>query len=47
MKEGIAAKALQALGLGAEKIQEEVENLIGRGQDTTQTVPHYTPRAKK
>ncbi|MDQ0157029.1 ATP-dependent protease ATP-binding subunit ClpC [Robertmurraya andreesenii] len=44
--EGIAAKALYALGLGAEKIQEEVENLIGRGQDVSQT-PHYTPRAKK
>lgn len=44
--EGIAAKALYALGLGAEKIQEEVENLIGRGQDTSQS-PHYTPRAKK
>ncbi|MEK5378693.1 ATP-dependent protease ATP-binding subunit ClpC [Niallia sp. FSL W8-0635] len=44
--EGIAAKALQALGLGAEKIQEEVENLIGRGQDAAQTI-HYTPRAKK
>ncbi|MGP7819245.1 ATP-dependent protease ATP-binding subunit ClpC [Niallia sp. 01092] len=44
--EGIAAKALQALGLGPEKIQEEVENLIGRGQDASQTI-HYTPRAKK
>jgi ATP-dependent Clp protease ATP-binding subunit ClpC len=44
--EGIAAKALYALGLGSEKIQEEVENLIGRGQDASQT-PHYTPRAKK
>jgi ATP-dependent Clp protease ATP-binding subunit ClpC len=44
--EGIAAKALNALGLGSDKIQKEVENLIGKGQDTTQTV-HYTPRAKK
>lgn len=44
--EGIAAKALQALGLGPEKIQEEVENLIGRGQEGSQTI-HYTPRAKK
>ncbi|WP_019157056.1 ATP-dependent protease ATP-binding subunit ClpC [Robertmurraya massiliosenegalensis] len=44
--EGIAAKALYALGLGSDKIQEEVENLIGRGQDASQT-PHYTPRAKK
>lgn len=44
--EGIAAKALYALGLGAEKIQTEVENLIGRGQDASKTI-HYTPRAKK
>ncbi|MFJ7748087.1 ATP-dependent protease ATP-binding subunit ClpC [Peribacillus sp. NPDC097295] len=44
--DGIAAKALFALGLGPEKIQKEVENLIGRGQDTAQTI-HYTPRAKK
>ena len=44
--DGIAAKALYALGLGSDKIQNEVENLIGRGQETTQT-PHYTPRAKK
>ncbi|MFD1738254.1 ATP-dependent protease ATP-binding subunit ClpC [Bacillus salitolerans] len=44
--EGIAAKALQALGLSPEKIQQEVETLIGRGQDVSQTI-HYTPRAKK
>lgn len=44
--EGIAAKALYGLGLGAEKIQKEVENLIGRGQEGSQTI-HYTPRAKK
>jgi ATP-dependent Clp protease ATP-binding subunit ClpC len=44
--EGIAAKALYGLGLGSEKIQKEVENLIGKGQDASQTI-HYTPRAKK
>ncbi|MBM4764970.1 ATP-dependent protease ATP-binding subunit ClpC [Bacillus sp. B15-48] len=44
--EGIAAKALYGLGLGAEKIQKEVENLIGKGQEGSQTI-HYTPRAKK
>jgi ATP-dependent Clp protease ATP-binding subunit ClpC len=44
--EGIAAKALYGLGLGAEKIQKEVENLIGKGQEAAQTI-HYTPRAKK
>ncbi|MGM7637223.1 MULTISPECIES: ATP-dependent protease ATP-binding subunit ClpC [unclassified Bacillus (in: firmicutes)] len=44
--EGIAAKALYGLGLSSEKIQQEVEKLIGRGEGSAQTV-HYTPRAKK
>jgi ATP-dependent Clp protease ATP-binding subunit ClpC len=44
--EGIAAKALKALNLNPEKIQREVEALIGRGSDIDQP-PHYTPRAKK
>ncbi|WP_085520837.1 ATP-dependent protease ATP-binding subunit ClpC [Tuberibacillus sp. Marseille-P3662] len=44
--EGIAAKALNALNLSSEKIQKEVETLIGRGNETGQTI-HYTPRAKK
>lgn len=44
--EGIAAKALNGLGLGSDKIQKEVENLIGKGQEASQTI-HYTPRAKK
>src|SRR5699024_3494213 len=43
---GIAAKALQALGLEVEKIQEEVEQLIGVGKQPMQT-NHYTPRANK
>ncbi|SEN59645.1 ATP-dependent Clp protease ATP-binding subunit [Lihuaxuella thermophila] len=44
--EGIAAKALIALGLGLEKIQKEVETLIGRGQGQPANIA-YTPRAKK
>ncbi|MBB6447502.1 ATP-dependent protease ATP-binding subunit ClpC [Bacillus benzoevorans] len=44
--EGIAAKALYALGLSSEKIQKEVEDLIGRGSDVAGSI-HYTPRAKK
>jgi ATP-dependent Clp protease ATP-binding subunit ClpC len=44
--EGIAAKALVALGLGLEKIQDEVESLIGRGQEQPTNIA-YTPRAKK
>ena len=47
--EGIAAKALQSLGLGLDKIQSEVEALIGRGteQSGSNYTPNYTPRAKK
>ncbi|MBN6205008.1 ATP-dependent protease ATP-binding subunit ClpC [Ralstonia pickettii] len=44
--EGIAAKALQSLGVEVEKIQEEVEKLIGVGKQPMQSI-HYTPRAKK
>jgi len=44
--DGIAAKALQDLGLEVSKIQEEVEKLIGIGKQPMQTI-HYTPRAKK
>ncbi|WP_240377852.1 ATP-dependent protease ATP-binding subunit ClpC [Bacillus piscicola] len=44
--EGIAAKALQALNLGSEQIQKEVEALIGSSQEGSKTI-HYTPRAKK
>ncbi|RKN65165.1 ATP-dependent protease ATP-binding subunit ClpC [Paenibacillus ginsengarvi] len=44
--ESIAAKALIALGLSLEKIQDEVESLIGRGQEQPSNIA-YTPRAKK
>lgn len=44
--EGIAAKALQSLNINLEKVQLEVEGLIGKGQDKPTTIA-YTPRAKK
>ncbi len=44
--EGIAAKALLSLGLSSDKIQREVEKIIGRGPGNT-TGTTYTPRAKK
>ncbi len=44
--EGIAAKALLSLGLSTEKIQREVEKIIGQGPGNT-TGTTYTPRAKK
>ncbi|WP_211202317.1 ATP-dependent Clp protease ATP-binding subunit [Salicibibacter cibarius] len=47
--DGIAAKALQALNLGSDQVQQEVENLIGQEANGTmkKQTPHYTPRAKK
>jgi C-terminal, D2-small domain, of ClpB protein./UvrB/uvrC motif./ATPase family associated with various cellular activities (AAA)./Clp amino terminal domain./AAA domain (Cdc48 subfamily). len=44
--EGIAAKALAALGLSPEKVRNEVENLIGIGTEPI-PAPPFTPRAKK
>src|SRR5699024_4290873 len=44
--DGIAAKALREINLDVDKIQEEVEKLIGKGNQPMQSV-HYTPRAKK
>src|ERR1700730_11143134 len=43
---GIAAKALLSLGVSAEKVQKEVEKIIGRGQSQANGMA-YTPRAKK
>ncbi|QSO47964.1 ATP-dependent Clp protease ATP-binding subunit [Alicyclobacillus mengziensis] len=44
--DGIAAKALQSLGVSTEKVQAEVEKIIGTGQSQTGAMT-YTPRAKK
>ncbi|MCG3401994.1 ATP-dependent Clp protease ATP-binding subunit [Staphylococcus massiliensis] len=45
-QDGIAAKVLQSFDITEEKVTEEVEKLIGHGQDQMGTL-HYTPRAKK
>ncbi|WDL98964.1 ATP-dependent Clp protease ATP-binding subunit [Alicyclobacillus sp. ALC3] len=44
--DGIAAKALISLGVSAEKVQSEVERIIGPGQGQVSAMT-YTPRAKK
>ncbi len=44
--EGIAAKALQSLNISLEQVQQEVEALIGKGQEKPINIA-YTPRAKK
>ena len=45
--EGVAAKALESLGISLEAVREQVEEIIGRGsQQPTGHIP-FTPRAKK
>ena len=45
--EGVAAKALESMGINLEDVRREVEEIIGRGtQPHTGHIP-FTPRAKK
>ncbi|SEJ49938.1 ATP-dependent Clp protease ATP-binding subunit ClpC [Bhargavaea ginsengi] len=44
---GIAAKALEAIGINFETIEEGVEKLVGTGDREVGPIIHYTPRAKK
>src|SRR5699024_2997354 len=44
--DGIAANALNGLGLAVKQIQEEVGKLIGRGSQPMESI-HDTPRANK
>ncbi len=45
--EGIAAKALQALGIQLEQVRAEVEKMIGKGSASSRGEIGFTPRAKK
>jgi ATP-dependent Clp protease ATP-binding subunit ClpC len=45
--EGLAAKALQALGISLEQVRAEVEKMIGKGTASTRGEITFTPRAKK
>jgi ATP-dependent Clp protease ATP-binding subunit ClpC len=45
--EGIAAKALESLGISAEAVRAQVEDIIGAGTTPTPGMPPFTPRAKK
>lgn len=44
--EGIAAKALKSLDIDSEKIQQEVEQLIGKGESTNQRFTIHRVRRK-
>jgi ATP-dependent Clp protease ATP-binding subunit ClpC len=45
--EGVAAKALQSLGITPEAVRRQVEEIIGRGQQAPSGQIPLTPRAKK
>ncbi len=45
--EGVAAKALQTMGINLDKVRAEVENVIGRGEGGPVSQMQFTPRAKR
>ncbi len=45
--EGVAAKALESLGISLEAVRQQVEEIIGRGQHAASGHIPITPRAKK
>ena len=45
--EGVAAKALESLGISQEAVRQQVEEIIGQGQQAPSGHIPFTPRAKK
>ena len=45
--EGVAAKALESLGISLDAVRQQVEEIIGRGQEVPSGHIPFTPRAKK
>jgi ATP-dependent Clp protease ATP-binding subunit ClpA len=45
--EGVAAKALESLGISLDAVRQQVEAIIGRGQQAPSGHIPFTPRAKK
>ena len=45
--EGVAAKSLEALGINLESVREQVQEIIGQGQQSPTGHIPFTPRAKK
>ena len=45
--EGVAAKALESLGISLDKVRQQVEEIIGAGQSPPSGHIPFTPRAKK
>src|SRR5262244_897813 len=45
--EGVAARALESLGISLEAVRQQVQEIIGRGQQAPSAHIPFTPRAKK
>jgi ATP-dependent Clp protease ATP-binding subunit ClpA len=45
--EGVAARALESLGISLEAVRQQVEKIIGQGQQAPSGHIPFTPRAKK
>ena len=45
--DGVAAKALESLGISLDAVRQQVEEMIGRGQQTLSGHIPFTPRAKR
>jgi ATP-dependent Clp protease ATP-binding subunit ClpC len=45
--EGVAARALEAMGISLEVVRQQVEEIIGQGQQAPSGHIPFTPRAKK
>src|SRR5215469_2409758 len=45
--DGVAAKALESMGIGLDAVRQEVEIIIGRGQHAPSGHIPFTPRAKR
>ena len=45
--DGVAAKALESLGISLQAVRQEVEAIIGQGEQVPSEVIPFTPRSKK
>jgi hypothetical protein len=45
--DGVAAKALEAMGISLDAVRQQVEEIIGRGQEAPSGHIPFTPRAKR
>jgi ATP-dependent Clp protease ATP-binding subunit ClpC len=46
-REGVGARALESLGISLDAVRQQVEEIIGRGQQAPPGHIPFTPRAKK